>query len=191
LKTKLFLVIGGTTEDVITFISSINDSKNEYYIINSDSDGLSNNLSSRNNIFLIFGHLEDLISNLEEATFYSVIFLTANFSKTDAFDLNFSKFQFDYRFSVLKSMEILKILIRNKSFISNSSILFILNGNNRGAYVSINNSIEVLVQYAIIEFKDVVSKVDFIYWDYKLSDITEDLYSQLNSKITLFNRSLN
>ncbi len=191
MKSKLFLIIGGTAEEVLTFVSSINDSRNEYYIINSDSNGISNNLSSRNNNFLIFGHLEDLISNLEEATFYSVIFLTANFSKTDTFELNFAKFQFDYRLSVLKSMEILKILIRNKSFISNSSILFILNSNNRGEYVSINNSIEVLVQYAIIEFKDVVSKVDFIYWDYKLSDITEDLYSQLNSKITLFNRSLN
>ncbi len=191
MKSKLFLIIGGTAEEVLTFVSSINDSRNEYYIINSDSNGISNNLSSRNNNFLIFGHLEDLIANLEEATFYSVIFLTANFSKTDTFELNFAKFQFDYRLSVLKSMEILKILIRNKSFISNSSILFILNSNNRGEYVSINNSIEVLVQYAIIEFKDVVSKVDFIYWDYKLSDITEDLYSQLNSKITLFNRSLN
>lgn len=191
MKSKLFLIIGGTAEEVLTFVSSINDSRNEYYIINSDTNGISKNLSSRNNNFLIFGHLEDLISNLEEATFYSVIFLTANFSKTDTFELNFAKFQFDYRLSVLKSMEILKILIRNKSFISNSSILFILNGNNRGEYVSINNSIEVLVQYAIIEFKDVVSKVDFIYWDYKLSDITEDLDSQLNSKITLFNRSLN
>ncbi len=191
MKSKLFLIIGGTAEEVLTFVSSINDSRNEYYIINSDSNGISNNLSSRNNNFLIFGHLEDLIANLEEATFYSVIFLTANFSKTDTFELNFAKFQFDYRLSVLKSMEILKILIRNKSFISNSSILFILNSNNRGEYVSINNSIEVLVQYAIIEFKDVVSKVDFIYWDYKLSDITEDLYSQLHSKITLFNRSLN
>ena len=192
MKLKSCLIIGGEGHELVRFIDSLKDLKMDLYFINLKHNELKTQLDQIGCGYrLICSTAVEIIEQTEDITFNAVLFMSQSYKRSIFQELEMSEFILDYTKSILKSMEILKVLVRSKHKIKNSSILFILNNENIGAYNSLNNSIKVLVEYASIELHDLISKIDYIYWDYKLGNVTRDLNSLLESKITLFNRKLN